>query len=186
MIAAAEEKTAGNDRLVLTIFASEVPVLMVVRGQCLGGGLEVALCCDLRIATTSSQFSVPAAKLGIGYNPRWLRPMLGVISAARAKEMLFTGRRFSAAEAAAMGLVNTVVAPGELVATVDALASEIADNAPLSILAAKRCVDALAQDPALLDLSKLDALVAACFASEDYVEGRRAFMEKRKAKFRGR
>ncbi len=165
---------------------SAKPTIAMINGFCLGGGLEVALCCDLRLASSVSQFSVPAAKLGIGYNPRWLRPMLGVVSAARAKEMLFTGRRFSASEASAMGLVNKVMQPHELEAATGALAAEIAGNAPLSILAAKRCVDALDQNPGLQDLRELDALVNACFASADYVEGRRAFMEKRMPVFRGK
>jgi enoyl-CoA hydratase len=168
-----------------TLARSAKPTIAMINGFCLGGGLEVALCCDLRVASSVSQFSVPAAKLGIGYNARWLRPMLGVVSAAQAKEMLFTGRRFSASEAAAMGLVNKVVQPHELAAATEALATEIAGNAPLSILAAKRCVDALDQNPAMADLTELDRLVSACFASTDYIEGRRAFMEKRKPVFRG-
>ena len=169
-----------------TLAASAKPTIAMINGFCLGGGLEVALCCDIRLASSVSQFSGPAAKLGIGYNPRWMRPMLGVVSAARAKELLFTGRRFSAAEAAAMGLVNRVVQPHELEAATTALANEISNNAPLSILAAKRCIDALNANPALQDLASLDALVDACFASADYVEGRRAFMEKRKPVFNGR
>ena len=182
--AAAYDKS--NNVAFETLAKSAKPTIAMINGFCLGGGLEVALCCDLRVAASVSQFSVPAAKLGIGYNARWLRPMLGVVSAARAKEMLFTGRRFSASEASAMGLVNTVVQPHELEAATLRLASEIAENAPLSILAAKRCVDALSENPALTDLAHLDTLVDACFASADYVEGRRAFMAKRKPVFRGK
>jgi enoyl-CoA hydratase len=169
-----------------TLAHSAKPTIAMINGFCLGGGLEVALCCDMRVASSVSQFSVPAAKLGIGYNPRWLRPMLGVVSAAHAKELLFTGRRFSASEAVAMGLVNRVVQPHELENATLAIASEIAGNAPLSILAAKRCVDALSENPGLTDLAGLDALVDACFASADYVEGRRAFMAKRKPAFKGK
>ena len=169
-----------------TLAQSAKPTIAMINGFCLGGGLEVALCCDIRMASNVSQFSVPAAKLGIGYNPRWMRPMLGVVSAARAKELLFTGRRFSASEAAGMGLVNRVVQPHDLEIATKSLAVEIAGNAPLSILAAKRCVDALSANPALADMAHLDALVDACFASADYVEGRRAFMEKRKPAFRGK
>ncbi len=169
-----------------TLANSSKPTIAMINGFCLGGGLEVALCCDIRLASSVSQFSVPAAKLGIGYNPRWMRPMLAVVSAARAKELLFTGRRFSASEAVGMGLVNRVVQPHELHTATSSLAAEIAGNAPLSILAAKRCIDALNANPALQDMASLDALVDACFASADYVEGRRAFMEKRKPTFRGR
>jgi enoyl-CoA hydratase len=169
-----------------TLAASTKPTIAMISGFCMGGGLEVALCCDLRLASSVSQFSVPAAKLGIGYNPRWMRPMLGIVSVAHAKELLFTGRRFSAAEASGMGLVNRVVQPHELEAATTSLAAEIAGNAPLSILAAKRCIDALNANPALQEMADLDVLVDACFASADYVEGRRAFMEKRKAVFKGK
>ncbi len=175
-----------NNAAFETLASSAKPTIAMISGFCLGGGLEVAMCCDLRLSSSVSQFSVPAAKLGIGYNPRWMRPMLGIVSAAHAKELLFTGRRFSAAEASGMGLVNRVVQPHELEAATASLAAEIASNAPLSILAAKRCIDALNANPALQEMAGLDALVDACFASADYVEGRRAFMAKRKPVFMGK
>jgi enoyl-CoA hydratase len=174
-----------NNRAFETLALSAKPTIAMIDGFCLGGGLEVALCCDLRVASDQSTFSIPAAKLGIGYNPRWLKPLLGVLSTAHAKELLFTGRRFSSTQAVAMGLVNTVTPAAELEAWVLSLSTEIAQNAPLSILAAKRCIDALAANPATSDLAALDELVAACFASADYAEGRRAFMEKRKPVFHG-
>ena len=162
------------------------PTVAAIQGFCLGGGLEIALCCDLRLAAEGSSFAIPAARLGIGYDPRWMRPLLSAVSAARAKEILFTGRRFAHADALAMGLVNAVHAPDALEAAARALAGEIAANAPLSIRAAKATVDALAAMPQGVDLAALDRMVAACFASEDYAEGRAAFMAKRKPAFKGK
>jgi enoyl-CoA hydratase len=162
------------------------PTIAMVYGYCFGGGCELAICCDMRWAAEDAIFSIPAAKLSIGYNPRWIRPMLAVMSAAKAKEMLFTGRRYSAADALAMGMVNAVVPSAELEGATRKVADEMAINAPLSIRAAKESIDELFMQPENPDLARLDKFVEACFESEDYAEGRRAFMEKRKPQFRGR
>jgi enoyl-CoA hydratase/carnithine racemase len=163
----------------------EKPTIAMIHGVCIGGGLELAICCDLRYADDRSQYAVPAAKLGIGYNPRWIKPLLAVVSPARAKEVLFTGRKLSATEAAHAGLVNALHTPPALHAATVALAEEMAANAPLSILAAKKCIDAFVDAANDADLAPLDGYVERCFKSADYVEGRRAFMEKRKPKFSG-
>ena len=162
------------------------PTIAMVYGYCFGGGCELAICCDMRWVSDDAVFSIPAAKLSIGYNPRWVRPMLAVMSAAKAKEMLFTGRRYSAADALAMGVANAVVPSAELEAATRKVAQEMAINAPLSIRAAKESIDELFRHPESPDLARLDRFVEACFESEDYAEGRRAFMEKRKPVFRGK
>ena len=161
------------------------PTIAMISGFCLGGGLELALCCDMRLATEDSEFAIPAARLGIGYNPRWFAPLLAAVSPAFAKEMLFTGKRYTAEEALSTGLVNRVVGQRELETKTRALADAIAANAPLAIHAAKRAVDAHLRTPDEAELKALDALVQACFESADYAEGRAAFREKRKPKFTG-
>lgn len=184
------DSAADYDRLNHEAFSALLgarkPVIAMIHGFCLGGGLGIAACADLRLADPKAQFAIPAAKLGLGYNPRWVPPLLALAQPAFIKEMLFTGRRFTAAEALRIGLVNEVVDAENLEIAVRTLASDIAANAPLTIRAAKLTVDELARHPENPDMRGLDAAVQACFESADYAEGRRAFLEKRKPAFEGR
>jgi len=177
---------ALNDDAFKTLSGCSKPTIAMIHGFCLGGGLGLALCTDIRLADEVAEFAIPAAKLGLGYNARWVRPLLAAVPPSRAKEMLFTARRFKVAEAAGMGLVNEVVPSAQLEARTRQLAQEIAANAPLTVKAAKLVIDALVRHPETADMGALDAAVAACFDSEDYAEGRRAFLEKRKPRFQGR
>jgi enoyl-CoA hydratase/carnithine racemase len=177
---------ALNDGAFQALSQCRKPTVAMIHGFCLGGGLGLALCTDIRLADETAEFAIPAARLGLGYNARWVRPLLAAVSPSRAKEMLFTGRRFKVAEASAMGLVNEVVPAAELAARTRALASEIAANAPLTVRAAKLVIDELVRHPESPDMAALDAAVQDCFDSEDYAEGRRAFLEKRKPRFQGR
>lgn len=182
---AAADYNALNHAAFAALTRCSKPTLAMVHGFCLGGGLALALCCDIRLVDEASQFAIPAAKLGLGYDARWVRPILAAVSPAHAKELLFTGRRFKAVEALAMGLVSRVVAAEKLEADTRALAGEIAANAPLTVMAAKRVIDEIVAHPENPDMAELDRRVAECFASEDYAEGRRAFLEKRKPVFKG-
>ncbi len=161
------------------------PLIARIDGFCIGGGLGVAMCCDLRFAAEDSRFAIPAAKLGLGYKLNGLKYLIDVVGPSAAMEILFTARQFDAEEAFAMGLVNRVVAPGEVEAFVDDYARTIAENAPLTVLAAKTVVREAVKDPDDRDLALCQKVVDDCFASDDYKEGRKAFMEKRKPRFKG-
>ena len=163
------------------------PTIAMIRGYCIGGGMGLATCCDLRICTEGSKFGVPAAKLGIGYSYAGLKRLTDIVGPSFAMEIFYTARQFTAAEAQVMGLVNRVVpdTPGELEKYVKDYADVIAGNAPLSIRAVKGTVAEIMKEDSQRDVSRSQKLVEACFNSNDYHEGRKAFMEKRKPVFTG-
>jgi enoyl-CoA hydratase len=164
----------------------EKPLIAMIRGFCLGGGLGTAMQADLRIASDDSQFGIPAAKLSIGYPYHNMKKIIDVVGPAKTKEIMFTGRRFSTAEALAMGLVNQVVPVEALEKMVHDLAATIAGNAPLTIRASKTIVNEAMKSPEDRDLALCQEQVDACMNSSDFAEGRTAFMEKRKPEFMGK
>lgn len=162
------------------------PTIAMIQGFCIGGGVSVALACDLRIAADTARFGVPAARLGLGYELPGVRKLVDVVGPAFAKEIFFTARQFTAHEALEMGLINRMVAEAELERYVTDYATTIATNAPLTIASIKTIIGESLKDESKRDEALCQAVVDRCFGSEDYVEGRRAFMEKRPPAFRGR
>lgn len=160
------------------------PVIAMIRGWCIGGGLAIAICCDIRIATENSRFGIPAARLGLGYGAPGVKKLMDIVGPSFTKEIFFTARHFSAAEAQTMGLLNRVVPDAELENYVRTYCATMADNAPLTIRALKRTVGELVKG-ADGDLAAAEKLTKACFDTQDFIEGRRAFMEKRRPVFRG-
>jgi enoyl-CoA hydratase/carnithine racemase len=161
------------------------PIIGMIDGFCIGGGMLTALSTDIRICSEGSEFGVPAARLGLGYGAAGVERLNAVVGPAWTAEILYSARRLSAEEALQIGLVNRVVPKADLEAVVRDLAAQIAANAPLTVKAAKVTLRELQKDAARRDAALVEQLVEACFRSEDYREGQQAFLEKRPPVFRG-
>jgi len=167
------------------IYEFSKPTIAMIRGYCVGGGVGLASCCDLRICSDNSRFAVPAAKLGLGYAYTGLKRLVDIVGQSYAKEIFYTARQFDAQEAYAMGLVNRVVPEAELESYVERITDMICANAPLTIKAVKFTVGEILKDETTRDVARTVEMVEQCFGSRDFTEGRTAFMEKRKPVFTG-
>ena len=163
----------------------EKPLIAMIRGYCIGGGLAIALKADIRIAADDAQFAIPAARLGLAYAADGIQGLVQLIGPSEAKSILFSAEKLDAQRALRIGLINRVVPVAGLEQAVRDFAGRLSENAPLTIRSVKLTIDELMREPSKRDQAKIEAAYQACFASNDYREGRQAFMEKRRPKFNG-
>jgi enoyl-CoA hydratase/carnithine racemase len=174
------------DQVLHSIQDSRKPSVAMIYGFCMGGGLEVALACDLRYCGQSGQFGIPAAKLGLAYNAEGHKRLVETVGHARAREIMFLGRRYSAEEALAMGLVNGIFEDEALEREVSSIISQLCSNAPLAIANSKTIIEEYVKSSGEPDQARMAAAIERCAKSDDYQEGRRAFMQKRRPAFEGK
>src|SRR3954467_8193463 len=173
------------DQVLDAIQGASKPSIAMVHGFCFGGGLELALACDLRYCGASAQFAIPAAKLGVGYNIEGHKRLLETVGHARAREIMFLARRYNAEEALTMGLVHRTMPDAELEGFTDEILKTLSENAPLSIANSKTIIEGFVKASGEPDHARMKASIERCRSSSDAQEGRRAFMEKRKPNFTG-
>jgi enoyl-CoA hydratase/carnithine racemase len=187
---ASEDARTEYNRAVEAAYLAPVvaakPVIAKIRGICMGGGLGLAAACDVRFGADDAVFRMPAARLGLGYSFTGIRRFVQVFGAANTADIFFSARKFDAKEALRMGFVSRVIAAAELDREVGTYCALMAENAPLSLISAKAAIREILKDPSARDLEALQRQIDACWSSEDYREGRTAFMEKRTPNFKGR
>ncbi len=174
------------EQALMGIYNFSKPTLACIRGYCIGGGVNVAMSCDIRIASSDAVFSIPAARLGLGYRYSAMKNLVDLVGPGVAKDLFFTARRISAVEAKEVGLISRVCAPDQLPVLLAEYTQALAANAPLTVRAGKAIVAEILKPSPEVDFDKCKQLIQGCFQSEDYAEGRKAFMEKRKPVFRGK
>ena len=168
------------------IYNCSKPVIARIDGYCIGGGLNLSLCCDIRIASDASSFGIPAGRLGLGYRLTAIRNLVSTIGAPEALDIMLSAARFNAQDAKAKGLIQYLVPVAELDKTVDEYLAKVVVNAPITLRAGKKAIREFQKVPAHVDVEGIKQMVLACFASDDYQEGKRAFAEKRAPVFRGK
>lgn len=184
-----EEAQAEYNACVSAAYAAPIlcskPVIASIRGYCFGGGLGFAASCDVRICAEDAQFRMPAARLGLGYDPTGVKRFMDILGAANTSDIFFSARRFDAKNALQMGFVSQVHPVGELESQTQAYAQMVSENAPLTMAAAKFAIRQWLEQEPDRDLNTARNMVKDCFSSEDYKEGRKAFAEKRTPVFKG-
>lgn len=177
---------AMAETALMSIYRCAKPTLACIQGYCIGGGVNVAISCDIRIASDDSVFSIPAARLGLGYRYSALKNLVDLVGVGAAKDLFFTARRIDAREAKSLGLVSRVSDAAGLGALLAEYTAAMGVNAPLTVHAGKAIIAEMLKPSADLDVELCQRLIRDCFESDDYTEGRRAFMEKRKPVFKGK